>query len=273
MAAFRVDRVVAAPGGGGSASPLELSALDAFEARFGGPHFCYEFPRPLDAARVTAAFGALLRECPWLGGSIDAVEADVPARLAVCCGAPGHVEVVVNARPVEAPTASEWDGNAIPRRLYAARVDENAGSVVAAGPLCRARVAELVGGGGWLSVTLGHGVADAAARDALMRRWASLCRGEPGAAEDRGAAWRAAREALAAAAAAGARAPGRARLAALGWRARSTRFGDGAPRLPPALTAGAPGGPPGVRRLFLSAARTRALVDACGGRRAPGPER
>ena len=115
MAAFRVDRVTACGGGDGGSGSVALSALDAFEARFGGPHFCYEFDEPLDAARLEAAFAVVLRECPWLGGSVDAVEAAVPARLAVACGAPGHVEFVVNRRPVAAPTDAEWDANVVPR--------------------------------------------------------------------------------------------------------------------------------------------------------------
>ena len=92
--------------------------------------------------------------------------------------------------------------------------------------------------------------------------------------------WRAARRALGAAAAAAASRdardardagrPSRRRLLALGWRAPSARFGadDSALRAPGAAQRG---GDVAVRRVFLSAAATRKLVDACEAGAGPGP--
>ncbi|EGB10879.1 hypothetical protein AURANDRAFT_62417 [Aureococcus anophagefferens] len=78
---------VTATGAPSSVAPTALSALDAFEARFGGPHMCYEFDAPLDPARLERGFAKLLRECPWLGGAVAPLPGDPPAALAIV-GAP-----------------------------------------------------------------------------------------------------------------------------------------------------------------------------------------
>lgn len=88
---------VTATGAPSSVAPTALSALDAFEARFGGPHMCYEFDAPLDAARLERGFAKLLRECPWLGGTVAPLPGDPPAALAIV-GAPA-VERVAARRP------------------------------------------------------------------------------------------------------------------------------------------------------------------------------
>ena len=112
-------------------------------------------------------------------------------------------------------------------------------------------------------MTLGHGAADAVARDAVMRRWAALC---DGADDDWSAAWAAARASLAAPAPA----PrlSRRRLLDCGWRAPSSRFGPEGPPRPRGALAGR-GAPPAVRRVFLADGDVAALVAACG----PGARR
>ena len=121
---FRVDRVVPARGDGvwrggparesqpigcapaGGPVRVALSALDAFESRFAGPHFCYRYASPLCPERLRLAFSYVLREVPWLGGSIEASDAG----LVVDCGAPGGCEFVMRrprAKKKSTPVESE----------------------------------------------------------------------------------------------------------------------------------------------------------------------
>jgi len=83
------------------------------------------FGRVVLSRRVLRGARARARSTP-----LDGARVDVGSRIR----APRRF--VVNARPVEPPTAAEWDANAVPARLHAVRVS-GARAAVADGPRAR----------------------------------------------------------------------------------------------------------------------------------------